>query len=169
MLPIRARSLRPLALSLALVLMPMAVLAQDAPRLIEQEMTPEEFRAAGLDRLSPEQLASLNAWLGRTLDVETAKAAETARAEVKEASRGFLSFGSTEPIVARIQGEFRGFGKGRRYTLDNGHVWEQVDDARLAGARLDSPTVTIAPAVIGNVWYLSVEGYNTRAKVQRIE
>ena len=41
---IRARSLRPLALSLALVLMPMAVLAQDAPRLIEQEMTPEEFK-----------------------------------------------------------------------------------------------------------------------------
>lgn len=169
MLPIRARMIRPLALSLALALSPFVAQAQDGPRLIEQEMSPEEFRAAGLDRLSAEQLANLNAWLGRTLESETARAAETAREEVKDASRGFLDFGSSEPIAARIQGEFRGFGKGRRYALDNGHVWEQVDEARLAGVRLESPDVTIAPALIGNVWYLSVKGYNTRAKVRRIE
>ena len=169
MLPIRVRSLRPLALSLALALVPMAAVAQDAPRLIEQEMTPEEFRNAGLDRLSPEQLASLNAWLGRTLSQETAAAAAAAKSKIEQENRGFLSFGSAEPIVAHIQGDFRGFGKGRTYTLDNGHVWEQVDDARLAGVRLQDPATRISPAAIGNVWYMSVEGYNKRAKVKRIK
>ncbi|WP_330968338.1 hypothetical protein [Lysobacter sp. A3-1-A15] len=161
--------LRPLFLSLVLAAVPFALLAQDAPRRIELEMTPEEFRAAGLDGLTADQLARLNVWLGRTLDAETAKAAETARAQVKEANRGFLDFGSSEPIVARIAGEFRGFGQGRSYTLDNGHVWEQVDDARLAGVRLQDPGVTIAPALVGNVWYLAVDGYNRRAKVKRIK
>jgi len=52
--------------------------SQGAPR-IEQQMTPEQFRAAGLDRLTPEQLANLNAWLNRTLVVETQKAAAQAK------------------------------------------------------------------------------------------
>jgi len=32
---------------------------------LEERMTDEEFRAAGLDRLSAEELANLNAWLAR--------------------------------------------------------------------------------------------------------
>lgn len=169
MLSIRARSLRPLALSLALVLMPMAVLAQDAPRLIEQEMTPEEFRAAGLDRLSPEQLASLNAWLGRTLSQETAAAAAAAKSKVEKENRGFLSFGSDEPIVSRMAEDLRGFAKGRRYTLENGHVWEQVDNASLRNTKSPRPNVRITPSMIGSAWYMAIDGYNTRAKVQRIK
>ncbi|MEG3193031.1 hypothetical protein [Lysobacter sp. D1-1-M9] len=144
--------------------------AQDAPtNRIEQQMSPEQFRAAGLDQLDAEQLANLNAWLNRTLDTETAKAAETAKSRVEQEHRGFLSFGSNEPIVARLPGEFRGFGKNRRYTLDNGQVWQQTDAATLAGARLDDPQITITPSVIGNAWYMAVEGYNTRAKVKRIK
>ncbi|MDQ3205532.1 MAG: hypothetical protein M3Q40_03285 [Pseudomonadota bacterium] len=136
---------------------------------IEQQMTPEQFREAGLDRLTPTQLANLNAWLNRTLDTATAKAAATAKSRVVEENRGFLSFGSSEPIKAAVSGEFRGFGSGRTYTLDNGQVWKQVDAATLAGVRKQSPAVTITPSIIGNTWYMALDGYNTRAKVQRIK
>src|SRR5690606_39757604 len=34
---------------------------------IQAQMTPEEFKAAGLAKLSAEELARLNAWLGRTV------------------------------------------------------------------------------------------------------
>lgn len=140
--------------------------AQQQP--IESQMTPEEFKASGLDKLDADELARLNAWLGRTISGETEKAAETARREVETRNRGFFSFGSSEPIEARIAGEFRGFALGREYTLDNGHVWRQVDGARLVGARSENPAVKITPSLVGNNWYMAIEGYNTRAKVERI-
>ena len=162
MLPIRTRLL---AAVIVLALAPCAAAQQQ----IEQQMSPEQFKATGLDRLSPEQLANLNAWLNGKLEIETAKAAKTAKQEVVAEHRGFTTFGSSDPITDRISGDFRGFGKGRTYTLDNGQVWEQVDDARLAGAHLTNPQVKITPTIAGNSWYLAVEGFNTRAKVQRVK
>lgn len=138
---------------------------------IESQMTPDEFKAAGLDKLSAEELSRLNAWLGRAIEGETTRAASEAREQAKESSRGFLNIGSgaNEPIESRLTGQFSGFAKGRLYTLENGQVWRQIDDARLAGVRLDSPAMRLNQAVIGNAWYLRVEGYNTRAKVERVK
>lgn len=150
----------------ALLAASLPLAAQDS---IRTQMSPEEFKAAGLDKLSADELARLDAWLNRTVSVESEKAAVAAKKTVEKEARGFFSFGSNEPVVARIVGEFRGFGRGREYTLDNGNIWQQVDDARLAGARLENPQVQVTPSLIGNAWYLAVDGYNTRAKVQRIK
>lgn len=158
-----------------LLALPSFALAQQAPP-IQQAMTAEEFRATGLDKLSAEELARLNAWLDRRVEQETAvavaaaaeQAREEGRKEVVEKNRGFFHFGSEEPIVASIDGEFNGFGKGRRYRLDNGQVWEQTDSSTLAGVRRTNPGVRIRPGLMG-VWYLRIDGYNTQAKVQRIE
>lgn len=160
------RPLLPLALLAAFALSPLAVLAQ---KPIERDMAPEEFKAAGLDKLSPQELARLNAWLGRKIDSVATEATALAKDKVEEENRGFFHFGSNEPILARISGEFRGFGQGRNYTLDNGHVWRQTDGAQLVGAKLDSPEVRINPSISGNAWYLAVKGYNTRAKVERVK
>ena len=165
----RARTIRPLLLAMSLALAPAAFAQQATGLPIERQMTPEQFKAAGLDQLDAQQLANLNAWLNRTLETETAKAAQSAKKKVEDDNRGFLSFGSTEPVVGRIAGEFRGFGSGRSYTLDNGQVWQQVDGASLAGVRKTSPAVKITPSVIGNTWYLAIDGYNTRARVQRVK
>ena len=134
---------------------------------IEKEMTPEQFKAAGLDLLSPEQLANLNAWLNRKITTEAKKAATLAEDKVKTENRGFFNFGSDEPIVSRIVGEFKGFRQGRIYVLENGQEWSQIDQATLAGVRQTNPPVKIEPSLIGNAWYLSIEGYNSRAKVTR--
>ena len=162
----RARSIRPLLFAVLLALAPCAF-AQQPP--IQQQMTPEQFKAAGLDQLNAEQLANLNAWLNGTIQAEASKAAVIAKKQVEDDNRGFLNFGSIEPVVGRISGEFRGFGKGRSYTLDNGQVWQQTDDASLAGAKLSNPEVRITPSMVGNTWYLQVGKYNTRAKVYRIK
>lgn len=167
--PLRAAwRISPIALAALLVLAPSAY-AQQAGAPIQQQMTPEQFKAAGLDRLEPEQLENLNSWLNRTIVEERSKAAEVAKKQVKEENRGFLNYPGSEPIKSRISGEFRGFAKGRSYTLDNGQVWQQMDDASLAGVRMDQPEVTIAPGMIGNHWFFGVKGYNTKAKVQRIK
>lgn len=158
--------LRPLLPVLAALLM-LAPITQAQPP-IEQQMTPEQFKATGLDRLSPQELANLNAWLNHTLDVETGKAAALARDKVESEHRGFLG-GDNEPIEARIVGEFAGFGRGTSWTLDNGQVWRQVDDAALSGVRRNDPAVKLTPSLLGNTWFLRIQGYNARAKVQRIK
>jgi hypothetical protein len=158
----------PLALAAALVLAPAVVLAQ-AP--IEQQMSPEAFKAAGLDKLSPTELANLNAWLNNTLQVETTKAATEAKEQAKkeESARNFANFGIKEPIEAHLVGEFHGFAKGRQYTLDNGQVWVQIDEAELLGVHKTNPKLRIRPTLVGNAASMMIEGYNTSAKVRRIK
>ena len=163
------RSIRPLLFAALLALAPCAFAQSIQTPPIQQQMTPAQFKAAGLDKLNAEQLANLNAWLNGTIQAEASKAAVTAKKQVEDDNRGFLNFGSTEPVVGKIVGEFRGFGRGRSYTLENGHVWQQMDDASLAGVRLSNPQVKITPSLIGNVWYMQVGSYNTRAKVLRVK
>ncbi len=197
-----------LGLSLALVLAAGTGQAQESTAPLRQQMSAEEFKAAGLDKLSAAELAALEAWLQQrtagttvaapaaapapaapvapaaaaapvaaataTATVDAAElerireqAREEGRREVRETTRGFLDFGSAEPITSTLVGEFRGFAKGRQYTLANGQVWEQVEPARLDGVRRQDPKVTIKPGIL-NVWFLRIEGYNTPAKVRRI-
>jgi hypothetical protein len=140
-----------------------------AQQAIQAQMSQEEFKAAGLHKLSSEELSRLNAWLNRTIGDEAEKVAVSTRQAVEVENRGFLGSSSTEPVVGHIVGEFRGFARGREYTLDNGQVWRQVDTASLAGVRRDNPRVRIGPSLIGSAWYMAIEGYNTHAKVERVK
>ncbi|MDY0954746.1 MAG: hypothetical protein ACN6RH_10210 [Stenotrophomonas rhizophila] len=141
---------------------------------LQQQMSPAEFKAAGLDKLSPAELTALNGWLqgkvaavaADTREQVREQAREEGRQEVIVKNRGFFDFGSNEPITSTLQGEFRGFGKARKFVLANGQEWEQVDDTVLSGVRKTNPAVSISPGVMG-VWYLRVDGVNTRAKVRR--
>lgn len=143
---------------------------------LQQQMSPAEFKAAGLDKLKPAELAALNNWLQGKVAAVAADAREQAREQAREEgrqevigkTRGFFDFGTKEPIVSTLQGDFRGFGKGYRYVLANGQEWEQTDEAQRAGGRKASPAVTITPGVAG-AWYLQVEGVNLRAKVRRVK
>jgi len=141
---------------------------------LQQQMSPAEFKAAGLDKLSPAELTALYGWLqgkvaavaADTREQVREQAREEGRQEVIVKNRGFFDFGSNEPITSTLQGEFRGFGKARRFVLANGQEWEQSDDTVLSGVRKTNPAVSISPGLLG-VWYLRVDGVNTRAKVRR--
>jgi len=160
---------RRLAVALALTAC-LAAPAALAQQKIQQQMSAEQFKGAGLNKLDDQELANLNAWLNRTLDTETSKAVVKAQEETAHERRGFFDKSpAREPVVARMTGRFEGFSRGQTYVLDNGQEWRQDDNADLPGVKLDSPQVRIAPSVIGNAWYLSVQGYNTRAKVVRVK
>lgn len=148
---------------------------------LQQRMSAEEFRAAGLDKLSAAELASLDRWLQRQVQEETTVAVERAveqgREQGLEQARQQQPAPQTGPsapaapagpVHTTINGEFAGFGRNQRYTLANGQIWEQTDATRLEGVRLSNPQVTVSPGMFG-VWYMRIEGYNTRAKVRRIQ
>jgi len=168
------KSLRIPFAMLLLALAPFAWAQQDAPLTanVETQMSADEFKAAGLDKLSAQELATLNAWLQHKVVQETTKAVEVAkeegRKEVKEINRGFFDFGSSEAIESTLVGEFKGFAKGRQYTLENGQVWEQIEPASLEGVRRTNPKVSVKPGMFNN-WFMRIDGYNTAAKVRRIK
>ncbi|WP_340572690.1 hypothetical protein [Stenotrophomonas sp. G106K1] len=168
---------RPRLLACAAVLLSLSAPAL-AQRVVQgdlqQQMSAAEFKAAGLDKLNAAELATLNRWLQGKVEAATTEAVAAVREEAREEgrqevivkNRGFFDFGSNEPISGVLQGEFRGFGQGRIYVLDNGQQWEQTDATSVSGVRKQSPKVSISPGVMG-VWYLKVEGVNTQPKVRR--
>lgn len=163
---------RLLACSLALLAVTSTAWAQ---RVVEgdlqQQMSAAEFKAAGLDKLQPAELASLNRWLQGKVEAVASQAVEAAREEGRQEvivkNRGFTDFGSKEPIISTLQGDFAGFGKGRVFVLDNGQHWEQTDTTT-GSRRQTAPKVSISPGMMG-VWYLKVDGLNVQAKVKRVK
>src|SRR5688500_406687 len=139
-------------LALVLALAAFGVQAQDFSSL-EERMSDAEFKAAGLDKLTPEELAALNAWLQH----RTAGTAPAATYVPPSEDRiGFRDAPDTDGIVSRIAGEFTGWSGGTQFTLENGQVWEQAEGTSMRGVSVDSPAVTIRPAFMGS-WLLKVE------------
>ncbi|ARZ75628.1 hypothetical protein CCR98_16110 [Stenotrophomonas sp. WZN-1] len=172
-MPSIALRIHPRMLACAAVLLSLSAPAL-AQRVVEgdlqQQMSPAEFKAAGLEKLSANELATLNRWLQGKVEAATtqavAAAREEGRQEVIKKNRGFLDFGSSEPIESNLQGEFRGFSQGRRYVLQNGQEWEQIDATHYSGSRKEAPSVSMRPGVMG-AWYMKVDGVNVQPKVRR--
>lgn len=135
---------------------------------LEERMSAKEFREAGLDKLTPEELARLNAWLAGRMQAQAQAAAPVAPA-VPDDRRGFRDNDEDgDDIVSSIAGTFRGWSKlGDRFVLTNGQVWEVTDAPTKFSVNVENPTVRIEPGVF-SAWYLSIDGYNSRVKVKRI-
>lgn len=89
--------------------------AQEAPGgSIQQSMTPEQFKAAGLDKLSPKELENLNKWLQGDRE-------STVRAAAKQAERQ-----EAELVISRVDGTFTGLTGRTRIRLEDGTVWQQA-------------------------------------------
>ncbi len=103
-------------------------------------MRREEFRAAGLDKLSGQELATLDDWVGR-LAVRLLSARTRA--------------GCSSPVESRIDGDFEGWNGGTLFELENGQVWVQRGFARQDSYRF-SPRVRIHRSTSGCA--MSVDG-----------
>jgi len=82
---------------------------------IQEMMSPEEFKAAGLNKLSPEELQKLDAWLQGYRQVAEKKA--TARAERTK----------LDLLVSRVDGSFNGLTGGTVIRLEDGTAWKQAN------------------------------------------
>lgn len=106
---------------------------------IERMMKAEEFEAAGLKKLDPEELDRLNAWLMRFLAYESPQVLKTDE-KLQELQ--------SVPVRSRIVGSFRGWDGDTTFTLDNGEVWKQRLPGRYA-IRLENPEVEIFKNLLG--------------------
>lgn len=153
--------LLPLLMSACLAL-PAAAVAADQYVPLQQRMTPAEFKAAGLDKLSADELKNLDNWLGGHGKVVT---------KLVDESGATVFYPSTEkagPVSAHVQGHFNGFNGNGQFTLDNGQVWHQADGTKIACLSADNPKVTIRRSLMGN-WMMAVDGCNDNAVVKRVK
>jgi len=108
---------------------------------IQQVMTPEEFKAAGLNKLSPDELQKLNAWLQGYREVAEKKA--TARAAKVERTKMDL-------LVSRVDGTFNGLTGRTVIRLEDGTVWKQANaDDRYRPKVTDHPAAAVIHGIFG--------------------
>lgn len=159
-------------LFLLLMALPVYLAAAQGFSSLEEQMTGKEFTAAGLDKLSDQELRALNEWIRRrsiaTLDAP--KAAPGADYSETGDRRGLKSETKEDrtEIVSRLVGSFRGWDGQTTFKLENGMVWVQADKDKFFIKEVENPTVIIEPGMFGT-WRLHIEGFNSECRVKRIQ
>jgi len=132
-----------------------------------KNMSVTDFRATGLDHLTDAQIKALDAWFA---DYERSHApcAPTTATPAMAAQPTPASAPAGDVLVAHLVGNFTGWGNNTVFKLDNGQVWEQVDDSMLSIGAIKNPKVTIKKGLI-SAYYLSVEGVDDSVLVRRVK
>lgn len=166
--------LHPLLILLVWIL-PVLSSAQDVPEAFAPLMTAEEFTAAGLHRLSPEEQAFLAKWMRDKVDEERLLAVEDVVPSGDDAfgleqvtARVARIFRNTPDVIeSHIEGKFTGWEGNTTFRLANGQVWQQADAGRFYYPTRD-PKVIIRKAAFGS-YLLRIEGKGSTVRVRRIE
>ncbi|TXK62633.1 hypothetical protein [Alkalisalibacterium limincola] len=164
------RSIPRALLAFFFLLLPLGLAHAQEFSSLEERMSGSEFRAAGLEKLSAEELEALNRWLRTQMGAHGAAGVAAAAPVEPVDTRGLRQgTGFDEDIITSIPGNFRGWsGRGQRIRFANGQVWETVDSTSRLTINVEDPAVRIHSGMLG-AWYLSVDGYNTRVRVRRIQ
>ena len=75
--------------------------------------------------------------------------------------------GDINKIESRVVGEIDGLSRGKRFTLENGQVWQQTDQIN-RNYRATNPKVEIKEGFM-NSYRMRLEGLNARIRVRRVE
>jgi hypothetical protein len=149
-----------LSVLLALPLYCVSVHAQQADGL-QQRMSGAEFKAAGLDKLSPQELENLDSWL-RTQGKTTTRVVNSSGKPV------FYTNGNKRNTIdAHIVGHFAGWSGHNQVTLDNGQQWQQIGSDQPSCGATENPTAKIKPSLFGN-WLMYVQSCNDMVHVKRL-
>lgn len=166
--------------------------AAEAP--FSRAVPPAEFAAAGLTKLTPEEVARLDALvreyksgaLERARREAAAAESRAAAAEAKaaraaaekkdepgflERARVLVAPGTQVDVAAvesRIAGEFRGWEVRTVLVLENGQRWQVTGGEPYVTPPIPGPAVKISPGAFGSFW-MTIEGVRPRVKVTRVD
>jgi hypothetical protein len=149
---------RLIATALALLLTAAASAAEFSS--LEERMSQAQFHAAGLDKLSPEELKTLNDWL-RGHETVTQQVVTPSGQPVfypKEFER--------ELVESRIDGKFSGWRGHTVFKLENGQEWTQAESGSFTNGSYDHPQVRVKPMVMGS-WLMSIPACGCSLRVTR--
>ncbi|UXI67210.1 hypothetical protein [Tahibacter amnicola] len=149
-------------LTLALALSGTATAAEFST--LEERMSRKEFDAAGLGRLSAEELKALNDWL-RVNGLAPGAPVATGKNRTPEF---YPEEAEREVVEAHIAGNLTGWLGKTQFKLDNGQVWQQAESGMRTDLNLANPQVRIKPMLLGS-WLMSIDGCNCSLRVRRVK
>jgi hypothetical protein len=151
-------------------------------------LSPDDFRAAGLGKLTAQEIALLDALVERhrggpqagrveagavlpgeappavkSREVPAPKADRDAKVVVAPGTR--IEFAAVE---SRLTGAFTGWEPRGVFALENGQRWREANGTTYASPPLSAPKVRITPGALGTFW-MEIEGVRVRVKVVRID
>ena len=152
----------------AALLVPSLAAADGQDFDVLKSMSVADFRTAGLDKLSDAQIKALDTWFQDYQRQHPCGPVAASAAPTIAQGPAVAAAAETYPLSAHLVGKFTGWSGATSFTLDNGEVWEQVDDSSLSTRAITNPKVTISRGLL-NAYYLSVEGVNDSVLVKRIK
>ena len=139
--------------------------AQDSAIPLEQRLSREEMHEAGLDTLTPAQLAALNRLLVEKAATPAAAPAPTAAAT--DQSHTYIGL-DDKPIHSRVKGSVAGWEPGTVFSLENGQQWKVLKGSMKLRAPVQAPEIVVVPGIAGR-WFLQVDEDLPKARVYRID
>lgn len=141
--------------------------AKDAPA-VRTLMTPEDYSASGLNKLSDAERAHLSEWVERYREgavigpvVHKKQSQMTPEEKVQDKKEKAVQ------IVAKVVPAFRGWNGKTVFTLDNGQQWQQRTTGKLRYSGTDS-NVVISRNVLGK-YIMKHQGTGRAVGVFRID
>jgi len=138
-------------------------------RSLEETMRPEEFKAAGLEKLNEDELQHLDAYLQgyrqsaqkKANDQAQAKASEEikkAKEQTKAAEESNISSRTKlDSLVSRVDGNIEGIKGHTIIRLEDGTMWKQTNaDDRYRATVTDHPAAVVLHTPFG--YKMRVEG-----------
>lgn len=150
-----------LLLPLTLILSAGCFAAHAQSDSLQQRMSPAEFKAAGLDKLSPQELQNLDNWL-QGHKKTTTKVVDTSGKPVFYAGDKKRS-----KITTTIVGHFDGWSKGYEFKLANGQLWTSIDPEPQSCRTTDNPEVQVKPSLLGT-WMMYIPSCYANVHVRRV-
>ncbi len=143
---------------------------------LEETMRPEEFKAAGLDKLNEDEMQHLDAYLQGYRESAKKKAAEqanaTAQEEIKKANEktekaekateevkkeAASTRTKLDSLVSRVDGNIDGVKGHAIIRLEDGSVWKQTNpDDRYKATVTDRPSAVVMHTTFG--YKMRIEG-----------
>jgi hypothetical protein len=143
-----------------------------------KEMSVEDYRATGLDKLSDAQVKALSAWFANYQSQHAKDCPQSAAMAPAAAPAGVASkpaattkrhkVDGSVVTSSRIDGKFTGWYGSTVFKLQNGQTWEQTDNQVMTIAAMQNPEVTITKGAF-NVYYLQVKGLLDSVQVSQVE
>jgi hypothetical protein len=136
---------------------------------IERGLTQEQLHETGLDTLTPQQLARLNALLREKQQASNdAPDAAAESAPAREAPQAVPMDLEIRTIKSRLRGTISRWAPGTEFRLENGQTWKVLKGEITLRQPLDAPEILVVPGIAGR-WFLQVHEDYPKARVYRID
>jgi hypothetical protein len=129
---------------------------------VQKAMTPEDYEAAGLQKLDPAERAKLDEFIRKYVATSNERVATEAVDKAVQEHK----VQAPEVIQSKIVGPFTGYTGRTIFTLENGQRWAQSQRDSAYFPKIDSPPVLIMKSGFGYRMYIAGGGAIRVTKVQ---